>query len=605
MSGFLLADCSLDRERFINVSRKLSFSENTWFEDHVLDEYVCTYCRVDDYKLWSSSQDSNSNISVILVAGRVSLEKHEWDKSEKLPYQGGLVCRFILDGYINDGESFLDSLNGSYCLIIYDRRNKKLVLRTDKFGFYPIYKNNLKESFYGSHPDILNEMSGNTGSYDLVTMSEMLSHWNSSHPYTYYKNIQQVDAGCQITLQKQRQIKCRNYWKPNYNVDNKLSLHEHVEELSNTIQKAVRLRTNKILGNAGVFLSGGADSRAILYSSVKPDQVSSITFYDEENEELRIARKLADRVGSTHYPLKRSPEFYGDGAARAVRITGGMWNLCDCHYTGFIEKLTEMNFGVLLSGCFADYFFKGIALDRQYKKLFGKNLPIFSRSNFNHQWYFQHSKINEKWLNAVETRCQDMYSGCTFVPYDDEQRWKVELCRIYPISREATMGTRLLLSRTLPWDPVLADNGLLSAYERIPVKFRLNGDAWRMAVSKICSKANDIVDNNYGGSVGSSQFMRIYHFLLGVLYRKIHKYDKGGKTLNGLATTGSWPNFYFYAKNSKVIEELWMNNTREQKEIFENLLGYNPWGYNKDIIIDKDISLFYRILTLKIWLDNN
>ena len=120
------------------------------------------------------------------------------------------------------------------------------------------------------------------------------------------------------------------------------------------------------------MLSSGADSRAPLFAACNPSKVTCFTFYDEPNAELRGAQAWAT-VGARHIPLKRNSEYYIENAAQAVRMSGGMWSTDSAHYGGFIDRLQEENPGVVLTGCYADYLFKGLSYNRA-QELFLANL---------------------------------------------------------------------------------------------------------------------------------------------------------------------------------------------------------------------------------------
>ena len=51
------------------------------------------------------------------------------------------------------------------------------------------------------------------------------------------------------------------------------NIDDLAEELAYAFQHAVRKRTHDTLGINGVFLSGGADSRAMLFGTQQPDKV--------------------------------------------------------------------------------------------------------------------------------------------------------------------------------------------------------------------------------------------------------------------------------------------------------------------------------------------
>jgi len=72
---------------------------------------------------------------------------------------------------------------------------------------------------------------------------------------------------------------------------------------------------------------------------------------------------------------------------------------------------------------------------------------------------------------------------------------------------------------------------------------------------------------------------------------------------HSIATDESWPNWYFYIRNSKTIKNLWLCEKDITEELFIRLIGYNP--YEKTIMEhsnEANLKLFLRLLTVKMWL---
>jgi asparagine synthase (glutamine-hydrolysing) len=603
VSGFLVGVGEITQDSLGRAAAGLSFSPQALGETRVAAPLFFAASRLDDPALWAAAHDPARKLTVVL-AGRIALEPAQWQSARELPYEGGAAGKHILEGLRAKGPGFLDELNGAFAVAVVDSARGELTIVTDRMGFIPVYGAQRDgQHIIATHADVLAAAAPWAADLDVTTMAEMLSHWHGVHPYTFYRGIRQLDAGTVYSWDREGRQSSRRYWSPAYKAEAGASQEDLGEDLAAAIRRSVQLRSQPMLGETGVFLSGGADSRAVLFATHEPSKASCFTFYDEENSELATARELAARAGARHVGLQREFEHYGMGAPEAVRVMGGMWNICDAHYTRFLPRLRNEPVGTWLSGCFADYLFKGIAQDRRYRTLMGRAVPFFDAAQFSHQWYFGHGAIAGKWQGPVEARCAEMYQGCRLDGTDDRARSEIEMRRLWPISREATIGSRFLLSRTLPWDVVLSDSAVLDVMLRIPARLKLNGEVWSSAVVKICRSAIEVKNNNWGTTIGASRGRNMSEFLWGVARRKFARLAAGGSSrAPRLATTGSWPEWGYYLTHSVTLEQMWQATPFEHREMLNDLLGFNAWNWPLTQWAERDVTQWYRVMTLCLWL---
>jgi hypothetical protein len=80
-----------------------------------------------------------------------------------------------------------------------------------------------------------------------------------------------------------------------------------------------------------------------------------------------------------------------------------------------------------------------------------------------------------------------------------------------------------------------------------------------------------------------------------------NKYE--GKFRPSLATSGSWPNWEYYVHHSSIIQHLWKRNSTDVRELFISLAGFDPFARSIKSYTGREVELFVRLLTLKIWFD--
>lgn len=604
MSGFLIAPEAFDEARW---ARALAFAPASRGQTLALPPLHAVLSRLDAAALWAPASDERSGVTVAL-AGRISLEPADWRRAETLPYRGGLACRILLEAWLEDEPRFPQRPNGAFCVLIHDPRQATLHLLTDRMGVFPVYAASGAAPRLCSHPDVLADYLAATGraaTLDPLTMAEALARGSSVHPHTYYREIVQLDAASHyrwpLADGSAASRPARIYWQPARAIDERLDAADLADEFAAGLQSAGRRRVER-LGKNSLLLSGGADSRALLFTADRPERVESLTFCDRDNPEVDTARAIAGAARSPHRVLYRAAEHYGLGAAETVRVTGGMWSIKDAHYHGFAADLDALGAGNLMTGCYTDYLFKGLGYNRTARRFLGKRLSLDALAPFAAEYYQPHSRIAPSWAARLRERVARWLPDDAIAAYADDP-FAVEDRRIRPLAREADAMGRLYLLRMQPWDPVMVDNELLDLYGRIPAALKLNARVFRAAVTRVLPPAaRRIRNNNDFSPLHASEAARVLRYLLRKAQALAARRLSGRRPQAGLSTDGSWPNFTYYVAHSQVLAELWADPSPAQRELFADLLGEDAWQTPLAEWARRDIDLILRLLTLKIWL---
>jgi asparagine synthase (glutamine-hydrolysing) len=591
-----------------SASERLSFTKDTrrWVGD--AGDVTFAVTRVDQPELWSPARDSQTGVQ-ILLGGRVAFEESDWQRSETLPYEGGLAPRLLLQRWLRSPDEFAEGVNGAFGIVIHDPRDQTLHVFTDRLGVFPFYRAENSPLALCSHPDVLADWLRDEKlacDFDLTTLGEFIATGSATQPFTYYRQIQQLEAASHYRwdLRPEPKLAARAiYWRPRYLVEETATDFEAAAEaLSGAITKAVRRRTLPRLGRPLVLLSGGADSRCALFAANDPSKVVGFTLFDEPNEELSTARALAEASGATHHAEKRSPDYYGDNAEQSVRVSGGMWSVVDAHYTGATGAMRALQPGTVLTGCYADYMFKGLSLNRRYRTLFGRDLPLFKFAPFQKQYYQPHIPLAPTWQKSVDARFDERFP-VSLRKSDGKPRLGIEDLRLRPLSREPDCCGRLFLWRTMPWDPLLSDSDIVEVYGRFSPQMKLNGIVFGKAVGQVIGPSGRrIPNNNYGTPVDASELARAAWFLWAVLMRKVRRVTGREPTGSRLATSGSWPDWGYYVSNSAALSRLWSEPKSSERELFTGILGRDPWQTTVAEWGKTNATLFMRLLSARIWL---
>jgi asparagine synthase (glutamine-hydrolysing) len=597
MSGFLLASSAEFDSRWAEA---LGFSPDSQISRLDWGPWTVAAVRVDDAALWAPAHDPERGLSIVL-GGRLSLDATTWHRARNLPGTGGLAGRYLIDAWLTDADGFGNRINGGCCILLWEAQRQRLHLWTDRMGVFPVYAPAAGRPLLCSHPDVLADALSATGRpqpLDMVTLAECLVTGSGVAPYTYYEGIRQLQPASHYLIGGEDGIKqAAAYWQPKRDLAAPVERHALAEELALTLKTVGARRQEALLGRNGLLLSGGADSRALLFAADHPERVETLTFCDAENPEAATARAIAAAAGANHRLLVRDAEHYAEGTWESVRISGGMWCMKDAHYHGFLNSLRPLGLGNLMTGCYADYLLKGLSYNRNPVRLLGKPLPLETLAPFGMEFYQPFSRLAPKWTAAVDRRLAERFPAGLQSTYTGDP-WPVEDKRVRPLSREPDAMGRLYLLRMLPWDPVMVDNEIVDFYVRIPPQLKLNARVFRDAVTRLLpAAARSIPNNNDRVALDMPEWQRVLYDLAVKARRRL----SAGQT-DSIVTEGSWPNFNFYLSHSLRIEELWRQPTAGIRSMLTDLLGEDPWATPLAAWARRDGDLMLRLITMKVWL---
>ena len=118
------------------------------------------------------------------------------------------------------------------------------------------------------------------------------------------------------------------------------------------------------------------DSRTVLFAASAPEDVTGLNLYDEPGHEAEITRRLCEAAHVRYDGFARDKDYYPRWLAEGVRLSGAMWSHEDNHYLGTRERVSAMGARTVMSACLTDWLFKGYGLEKSYRRLLGRNLPL-------------------------------------------------------------------------------------------------------------------------------------------------------------------------------------------------------------------------------------
>lgn len=248
----------------------------------------------------------------------------------------------ILKLFKKESVNFIHDLNGSFVFAIYDFRRKTLIIANDRYGLRPLYYFHNNHLFiFASESKALLYSSLVKKQIDERSIAEFFSFEFILGDRTFFESIKVLPPASILTFQKDK-LNIEQYWKPKFNdKDNFFIAEKDLEKIEELICQAVK-RQIKPENSAGLFLSGGLDSRTILTAAHKTGySIPSFTFGEKGCEDEKIAKKVAEILNSPNYFFQLSPDYLKNWAKKGVWLTEGMNNCINFHGVEILPQVRE------------------------------------------------------------------------------------------------------------------------------------------------------------------------------------------------------------------------------------------------------------------------
>ena len=233
------------------------------------------------------------------------------------------LCLHMFEEY---GEGFIAKLNGSFLLIIHDKKHRKVLIANDRHGLRPIYYTTDGNRFLLSS-EIKAFLQDKTFKKDIddKAIADFFAFNRIFGNKTFFKKVKLVLPGS-IIIWSDGKILQKRYWSITFS-KNKLHLSQEycANKLALLFMKAVERRT-KGEHRLGVFLSGGLDSRSVAGALRKFGVFNTFTYGYLGGDEMEIAAKVAEELNTKHVAIEFRDDFLPSYAEKAVYITDGMLN---------------------------------------------------------------------------------------------------------------------------------------------------------------------------------------------------------------------------------------------------------------------------------------
>lgn len=213
----------------------------------------------------------------------------------------------LLAGLVEEGTSFIDKCNGMFAFAFWNNAEKELILCRDRLGIKPLYY------YYDGEKIIFSSEIKGILSSGLVeaklnysALDDYLGYRYVREPYTFFKNIYQVEAGTICRFDGNLKKHCYRYWDipVDFNMTGKYRENDIKEQFRGKLVESVKKRMISDVP-LGTYLSGGVDSSLLSAITAKESgrRIHTYTIGFEEANEFAYAQMVAQRYNTDHHEI--------------------------------------------------------------------------------------------------------------------------------------------------------------------------------------------------------------------------------------------------------------------------------------------------------------
>ncbi|MBU4445028.1 hypothetical protein KJ656_08115, partial [bacterium] len=273
-------------------------------------------------------------------------------------------AQIILQQYQQRGLKFLNQIDGSYSISIWDGEQKRLLLARDRFGVKPLFYLKLSNIIlFASEIKAILASQLYRKSVNLRALNNFLSYGYVPNPDTLFDSINQVRPGHMIICQDGK-ITEQAYWKFSYRQDKSNKPEAYYKEKFLDIFETAVSRRLKRHNDCGAFLSGGLDTSAVVAVMHKlkqvPFKVFTAGFEEERYNEISDAKIVADHMRLDHITtILRFNEDFPQLLEKIVWHHDAPFSDTSAIPSYFAAKLAKEHVNTVLTGDFPDQLIGG------------------------------------------------------------------------------------------------------------------------------------------------------------------------------------------------------------------------------------------------------
>lgn len=299
-------------------------------------------------------------------------------------FRGGSDTEVLLAAFEAYGvRDTLALCKGMFAIALYDEETKRITLMRDRVGEKPLYYGFVNKSFvFASDIGSIRALDGFCNEIDTAVLQIYFIHGYIPAPYSIYKDIYKLDAGCILELDAPYDTpKISPYWSvrevAKYGQAHPFcgTRQEAADELERLLKASIR---EQMVADVpvGAFLSAGIDSSTIVALMQAQSDLKVRTFTigmeDPKYNEAAYAKEIAKHLGTQHTELYITPDDAKAVIPKLAHIFGEPFADSSQIPTYLVSKMTREHVTVSLSGDAGDELFCGYMTYASIDRIWGK-----------------------------------------------------------------------------------------------------------------------------------------------------------------------------------------------------------------------------------------
>ena len=367
-------------------------------------------------------------------------------------FRTGSDMEVIVHGYEEWGDRVTERVNGQFAFALWDVARRRLLAARDRAGEKPLY-------YYDGGEDIVfaSEIKSLLVRADVPrelnpeALDCFLTYEFIIAPLSIFKGVKKLPPAHAMSVESGK-VKTWAYWSPPDRVVDGRSDGEWIEELRETLGRAVR---SQMMADVplGAFLSGGIDSSTVVAkmaeASDRPIKTFSIAFPEASYDESAYAREIASLFVTEHHEEAVAADVAGLFDKLIVHLDEPFADV-SLFPTYLVSQVAAKEVKVVLSGDGGDELFAGYdwyVADRLARKLGrfpGKNaLRLLHAMS---EWVPPSAK-----KKGLINKAKRFLEGAQAAPELEHYRWLTHL----PAERKKRLYTASLSEALTSYDPKL------------------------------------------------------------------------------------------------------------------------------------------------------
>lgn len=272
---------------------------------------------------------------------------------------------------------------GMFAIALLDKQTGKITLIRDRIGEKPLYYGFVNGNFvFASDLGSISVLDDFHNEIDTRTLQIYFIHGYIPAPYSIYKDIYKLDAGCMLEIEAPyKEPKISTYWSvreaAKYGQANQFkgTREEAADQLERLLKESIK---DQMVADVpvGAFLSAGIDSSTIvaLMQAQSSQKVRTFTIgmEDPKYNEAAYAKEIANHLGTDHTELYITEKDAKEVIPKLAWMFSEPFADSSQIPTYLVSKMTREHVTVSLSGDGGDELFCGYMSYPSIDRIWGK-----------------------------------------------------------------------------------------------------------------------------------------------------------------------------------------------------------------------------------------